>query len=77
MVALILEDQYKEVLVRQTMNEQTVRVVVKLTLSPDADVQEVLSECDYYFEHEQIIDTEMIDADVQEVLSECDYHFEH
>jgi len=42
------------------MNEQIVRVVVKLTLSPDADVQEVLSECDYHFEHEQIIDTEIM-----------------
>jgi len=37
-----------------------VRVVVKLTLSPDADVQEVLSECDYHFEHEQIINTEIM-----------------
>ena len=40
--------------------DRTVRVVVKLTLSPDADVQEVLSECDYHFEHEQIIGTEII-----------------
>ena len=41
-------------------NTKTVYVTVALEVLRDADVQDIMSECDYSFEHEDIVDTELM-----------------
>jgi hypothetical protein len=41
---------------------QTVDIVVRLTLSDDADINDVLSEMEYSMKHEGIIETEIVDV---------------
>ena len=41
-------------------NTKTVYVVVALEVLRDADVHDIMSECDYSFEHEDIVDTELM-----------------
>ena len=41
-------------------NTKTVYVVVALEVLRDADVHDIMSECDYSFEHADIVDTEII-----------------
>ena len=41
----------------------TVEVTVRLKVCADANVQEVVSEMDYSFAHDQIIETEIVDVD--------------
>lgn len=43
----------------------TVEVVVRLKIREDADVQEVLSEMNYDFEHEDILSTEVVDVNTE------------
>jgi hypothetical protein len=38
-----------------------IEIVVRLTIDEDADVQDILSEMDYTFDHPAIKDTEIID----------------
>jgi len=40
-------------------NTKIVYVVVALEVLRDADVHDVISECDYSFEHDDIVDTEI------------------
>ena len=40
---------------------KVVEVTVKLVVKADADVQEVISEMDYTFDHPAIVDTEVTD----------------
>jgi len=40
-------------------NTKIVYVVVALEVLQDADVHDVISECDYSFEHDDIVDTEI------------------
>lgn len=42
-----------------------VQVVVTLWLKPDADVQEVMSEMDYEFTHEDIVDMEIREVNTE------------
>lgn len=42
-------------------DEVHVEIVVRLTVRADADIQEVVSEMDYSFKHEMILDTEIRD----------------
>lgn len=42
-----------------------VQVVVTLWLKPDADVQEVMSEMDYDFQHKDIVDMEIRDINTE------------
>lgn len=44
---------------------QTVEVVVRVKIKPDADVQEVISEMDYEFDHPDILDTEVVDVNTE------------
>ena len=41
-------------------NTKTVYVTVALEVLRDADVQDIMSECDYSFEHADIVDTELM-----------------
>lgn len=41
---------------------RTIEVVVRLQIDEDADVQEVVSEMDYSFNHPAIKDTEVVDV---------------
>jgi hypothetical protein len=43
------------------MEDTYVYVSVKLHLKPGSNCQEVVQECDYHFEHEDIIETEIVD----------------
>ncbi len=38
-----------------------IEIVVRLTIDEDADVQEVVNEMDYTFDHPAIQDTEIVD----------------
>lgn len=38
---------------------KTITVTVRLQVTDDADAHDVVSDCDYSFTHEQIIDTEI------------------
>lgn len=38
-----------------------IEIVVRLTIDEDADVQELVSEMDYSFDHPAIRDTEIVD----------------
>ena len=40
---------------------RTIEIVVRLEIDEDADVQEVVSEMDYSFNHPAIKDTEIVD----------------
>lgn len=44
---------------------QIVEVVVRLKIRCDADIQEVVSEMDYNFDHEDILDTEIVDLNTE------------
>jgi hypothetical protein len=45
---------------------RTVEVTVRLTLTDECDVAEVLQEMDYSFEHEgAIVDTEIVDVNTE------------
>jgi hypothetical protein len=39
---------------------KTIHVVVKLKIADNADAFEVVEDCDYNFQHEDIVDTEII-----------------
>ena len=41
-------------------NTKTVYVTVALEVLRDADVHDIMSECDYSFEHADIVDTELM-----------------
>ena len=41
-------------------NTKTVYVTVALEVLRGADVQDIMSECDYSFEHSDIVDTELM-----------------
>ena len=41
-------------------NTKTVYVTVALEVLRDADVQDIMSDCDYSFEHSDIVDTELM-----------------
>lgn len=41
-------------------NTKTIYVTVALEVLRDADVQEVIAECDYSFEHADIVETEIM-----------------
>lgn len=38
-----------------------IEIVVRLTIDEDTDVQELISEMDYQFDHPSIRDTEIVD----------------
>ena len=38
------------------------QIVVKIEVEEDADIQEVVSECDYNFNHDKIVGTEIIEV---------------
>ena len=38
------------------------RIVVKIEVEEGADIQEVVSECDYNFNHDKIVETEIIEV---------------
>ena len=38
------------------------QVVVKLEIEEGADIQDVVSECDYNFNHDKIVETEIIEV---------------
>ena len=38
------------------------KVIVKIEVEEDADVQEVISQCDYNFTHDKIISTEIVEV---------------
>ena len=40
---------------------KVVYVNVKIIVEPDADIQEIISECDYEFIHDDIVETEIVD----------------
>ena len=39
---------------------KTVYVKVALQVLKDADIQDIMSECDYFFKHTDIVDTELM-----------------
>lgn len=43
-------------------DERVIEVVVAVTVRGDADISEVISEMDYHFTHEMILDTEIRDV---------------
>lgn len=43
-------------------DERVIEVVVAVTVRGDADISEVISEMDYQFKHEMILDTEIRDV---------------
>ena len=38
------------------------QIVVKIEIEEDADIQDVISECDYNFSHDKIVGTEIIEV---------------
>ena len=38
------------------------KIVVKIPVEEGADLQEVISECDYQFTHEKILETEIVEV---------------
>lgn len=48
-----------------TDNPKLVLVQVAIWMKPSAEVQDVLADCDYSFDHEDILETEI--RDIQEV----------
>tara|TARA_B100000214_G_C23969928_1_gene629572 strand:- start:2775 stop:2906 length:132 start_codon:yes stop_codon:yes gene_type:complete len=38
------------------------RIVVKIEVEEGADLQDVISQCDYQFTHEKIIETEIVEV---------------
>jgi hypothetical protein len=42
------------------MNTRKIRIVVELEILKDADEQDIMSECDYSFEHADIVETEIL-----------------
>ena len=49
-----------------TFNKSTpmaVYVTVKVMIKADADPQDIFAECDYNFEHDDIVETEIIDVE--------------
>lgn len=42
-------------------DERVIEIVVAVTVRGDADISEVISEMDYEFKHEMILDTEIRD----------------
>lgn len=54
--------EYRKLLPNQQANSgsmKTITVTVRLQVTDDADAHDVVSNCDYSFTHEQIIDTEI------------------
>lgn len=43
-----------------------IRVIVNLDVRDGADVHDVVNECDYYFDHPDIISTEIVDMEAPE-----------
>jgi hypothetical protein len=43
------------------IKQKVVFVNVKIIVKPDADIQEIISECDYEFIHDDIVETEIVD----------------
>ena len=43
------------------MENEIYYIKIKLTCKPDSDIQNIMAECDYLVEHENIIDTELIE----------------
>ena len=43
-------------------DEQVIEVVVAIRVRGDADISDVISEMDYHFTHEMILDTEIRDV---------------
>jgi len=39
-----------------------VKIIVKIEVEEGADLQEVISQCDYQFTHEKIIETEIVEV---------------
>jgi hypothetical protein len=48
-----------------TKATRTIEVIVRLTVLEDADIQEVISEMDYDFNHEAIQLTEIVDVNTE------------
>ncbi len=46
---------------------KSITISVKLTLKADADVQEVVSEMGYTFDHDDIVDAEIMEIEDQDV----------
>ena len=44
---------------------RTIEVTVRLTISADADVSQLISEMDYEFKHDDIVDTEIVDTNTE------------
>ena len=44
-----------------SLKQKVVFVNVKIIVEPDADIQEIISECDYEFIHDDIVETEIVD----------------
>lgn len=38
------------------------RIIVKIEVEEGADIQEIISECDYQFTHEKIVETEIVEV---------------
>ena len=38
------------------------KIVVKIQVEEGADLQEIISECDYQFTHEKILETEIVEV---------------
>ena len=38
------------------------RVIVKIEVEEGADIQEIISECDYQFTHDKIVETEIVEV---------------
>ena len=38
------------------------KIVVKIQVEEGSDLQEVISECDYQFTHEKILETEIVEV---------------
>ena len=38
------------------------KIIVKIEVEEGADLQEVISECDYQFTHEKIVETEIVEV---------------
>jgi len=50
-----------EVMMKKNPPNKVVFVNVKIIVEPDADIQEIISECDYEFIHDDIVETEIVD----------------
>jgi len=38
------------------------KIVVKIQVEEGADLQEIISECDYQFTHDKIVETEIVEV---------------